>query len=79
MYSFFLLLAIIILSSIAGVIEYRRHQRRIFSIPVRVHINGTRGKSSVTRLVGAGLRAAGTSTLTKVTGTIPRLILDDGT
>ncbi|NCA85944.1 MAG: poly-gamma-glutamate synthase PgsB [Clostridia bacterium] len=79
MYSFFLLLAIIILASIAGVIEYRRHQRRIYSIPIRIHINGTRGKSSVTRLVGAGLRAAGISTLTKVTGTFPRLILEDGT
>ncbi len=46
---------------------------------MRIHINGTRGKSSVTRLVGAGLRAGGISNIVKVTGTFPRLILEDGT
>lgn len=79
MYSFYILLVMIILAVIVGVIEYRRHQRNVNAIPVRVHINGTRGKSSVTRLIGAGLRAGGKKTYTKVTGTFPRLILDDGT
>ena len=41
-------------------------------------MNGTRGKSSVTRLIGAGLRAGGYDTITKVTGTFPRLILKNG-
>lgn len=59
--------------------EYFRHQSYVNSIPVRIHINGTRGKSSVTRLVGAGLRAGGFKTVTKVTGTFPRLIMSDGT
>ncbi len=79
MYSFYILLVMIIAAAILGVIEYRRHQQRIFSIPVRIHINGTRGKSSVTRLIGAGLRAGGVSNIIKVTGTFPRLILEDGT
>jgi len=79
MYSFYILLVMIILAVIVGVIEYRRHQRNVDAIPVRVHINGTRGKSSVTRLIGAGLRAGGKKTYTKVTGTFPRLILEDGT
>ena len=79
MYTFYLLLAIIILSSVAGLIEYARHQKRIFSIPLRIHVNGTRGKSSVTRLIGAGLRAGGIPNIVKVTGTFPRLILEDGT
>jgi len=79
MYSFYVLLIIIIIASIAGLIEYARHQRRVASIPMRIHINGTRGKSSVTRLVGAGLRAGGISNIVKVTGTFPRLILEDGT
>ena len=79
MYSFYILLAIIILGAIALIIEYIRHQKRIYSIPIRIHINGTRGKSSVTRLVGAGLRKGGVSCITKVTGTFPRLILQDGT
>ena len=79
MYSFYILLVMIISATIVGLIEFFRHQKRIYSIPIRVHINGTRGKSSVTRLVGAGLRAGGISTITKVTGTFPRLILEDGT
>ncbi len=62
-----------------GVIEYIRHQRFLQSIPIRIHVNGTRGKSSVTRLIGAGLRAGGYNTITKVTGTFPRMILSDGT
>lgn len=79
MYSFYILLAIIIIAVIVGIIEYARHQKRIYSIPVRIHINGTRGKSSVTRLIGAGLRAGGITNITKVTGTFPRLIIEDGT
>lgn len=69
-----LALACIILAAL----EYGRHQNQLRSIPVRIHINGTRGKSSVSRLIGAGLRAGGLSTLTKVTGTFPRMILSDG-
>jgi poly-gamma-glutamate synthase PgsB/CapB len=79
MYSFFLLLSILVIAAIAGLYEYRLHQKRIYSIPVRIHINGTRGKSSVTRLIGAGLRAGGIPSITKVTGTFPRLIIEDGT
>lgn len=62
-----------------GVLEYIRHQKYLKSIPIRIHVNGTRGKSSVTRLIGAGLRAGGYHTITKVTGTFPRMILGDGT
>ncbi len=79
MYSFYILLVIIIVAAIVGIIEFARHQKRIYSIPIRIHINGTRGKSSVTRLIGAGLRAGGIKNIVKVTGTFPRLILEDGT
>jgi len=78
MHSFYTLLVIIIIASVVGVIEYFRHQKRIYSIPIRIHVNGTRGKSSVTRLIGAALRAGGISNITKVTGTFPRLIIEDG-
>jgi gamma-polyglutamate synthase len=57
-----------------GVIEFFAHQRRAFSIPIRIHVNGTRGKSSVTRLIAAGLRAGGIPTMAKTTGTLPRII-----
>src|SRR5205823_6076078 len=39
---------------------------------------GTRGKSSVTRLLAAALRAGGLRTVAKTTGTMARLILPDG-
>ncbi len=79
MYSFVILLILFLIAVVIGFIEYYRHQKRIYSIPVRIHVNGTRGKSSVTRLIGAGLRAGGISNITKVTGTFPRLIIEDGT
>ncbi|MEM9024852.1 MAG: poly-gamma-glutamate synthase PgsB, partial [Bacteroidota bacterium] len=62
-----------------GLYEYAVHQKHLSKIPIRIHVNGTRGKSSVTRLIGAGLRAGGFNTITKVTGTFPRMILGDGT
>lgn len=62
----------------AGVAERLAHERALRRIPVRIHVNGTRGKSSVTRLIAAALRAAGRTTCAKTTGTLPRFILPDG-
>lgn len=78
MLSFYIITSLTIALIIYGAIEYQLHQKNLKSIPIRIHINGTRGKSSVTRLVGAGLRAGGLKTITKVTGTYPRIILADG-
>lgn len=78
MYVFTVLSVVFVIVSIYGLIEYYLHQKRIYSIPIRVHVNGTRGKSSVTRLIGAALREGGIKTITKVTGTYPRLILENG-
>ncbi len=61
-----------------GLLEYHAHQRNLRAIPIRVHVNGTRGKSSVTRLIAAALRAGGFRTYAKVTGTLPRIIDDKG-
>ncbi|MCD6329609.1 MAG: poly-gamma-glutamate synthase PgsB, partial [Candidatus Cloacimonetes bacterium] len=52
------------------------HYRK--KIPVLIHINGTRGKSSVTRLIAAGLREGGKQTIAKTTGSAPRIILENG-
>ena len=52
--------------------------RNLRSIPHRIHINGSRGKSSVTRLIGAVMRVTGKTTVTKTTGTAPRFIKPDG-
>jgi poly-gamma-glutamate synthase PgsB/CapB len=56
----------------------RRHALRLRSIPIRIHVNGTRGKSTVTRLIAAGFREAGYRTIAKTTGTSARLLLEDG-
>lgn len=73
-----LLVVLIVGLVLAGALEYRAHIRRLSSIKIRVHINGTRGKSSVTRLVAAGLRAGGLRTFAKTTGTLPRMIMNTG-
>jgi poly-gamma-glutamate synthase PgsB/CapB len=78
MYVFTVLLIVFIIVVLYCLIEFALHQKRILSIPIRIHVNGTRGKSSVTRLIGAALREGGIRTITKVTGTYPRLILEDG-
>lgn len=62
-----------------GIVEYALHCKRLNKIKIRIHVNGTRGKSSVTRLIAAGLRAAGYKPIAKVTGTTPRIIYPDGT
>jgi len=59
-------------------IEYRIHCSFLSAIPIRIHVNGTRGKSSVTRLIAGALREHGLRTYAKTTGTIPRMIMEDG-
>jgi len=56
-------------------IEKINHEKNIKLIPVRIWVNGTRGKSSVTRLIAAGLRAGGKKVIAKTTGTRPRFII----
>jgi poly-gamma-glutamate synthase PgsB/CapB len=61
-----------------GFWEFRSHQFHLNQIPLRIHVNGTRGKSSVTRLIGAGLRSNGRRVFVKTTGTKARMISVDG-
>ncbi len=56
-------------------IELFQHLRALRKVPIRVHVNGTRGKSSVTRLIASGLRAGGRRVVAKTTGTLARVIL----
>lgn len=74
-------LVLVVTASAMVVLEmarYWQHRKHLAKIPIRVHVNGTRGKSSVTRLVTAGLRGGGLKVLAKTTGTLPRVILPDG-
>lgn len=59
-------------------IETIRHRMALRRIPIRIHVNGSRGKSSVTRLLAAALREGGKRTFAKVTGSRARMILTDG-
>lgn len=61
-----------------GLLESWQHRQRLRQIPIRIHVNGTRGKSSVTRLIAAGLRAGGVRTCAKTTGSLARMIMPDG-
>lgn len=73
-----ILLLILLALCSYGAWEYHGHQKRLCRIPLRIHVNGSRGKSSVTRLIAAGLRAGGMKTIAKTTGTLPRIIDHDG-
>ena len=54
------------------------HRKRLTTVPVRIHVAGSRGKTSTARLIGAGLRTGGRRVLVKTTGTVPRIMLPDG-
>ena len=68
----------ILLLIIFGTYEFQKCKISRKKIPNIIHINGTRGKSSVTRLIAAGLRAGEKKTIAKTTGSAPALIYEDG-
>ncbi len=73
-----LLIGLLALLLVLGAIESVVHARNLRRIPIRIHVNGTRGKSSVTRLIAGGLRAGGIVTCAKTTGTKAAMIVPDG-
>lgn len=62
---------------LGGIIEQRRHYANLESIPVRVMVNGIRGKSSITRLCAGALRGGDLRVVAKTTGTAARFIWPD--
>jgi poly-gamma-glutamate synthase PgsB/CapB len=60
------------------VLERAGVNRRRKAIPLRITVTGTRGKSSVTRMLAAVLRESGRRVLAKTTGSEAALILPDG-
>lgn len=75
---FWILLVVTLLVTVSALAEGLLHRRNLGRLPIRIHVNGTRGKSSVTRLIAAGLRAGGIRTCAKTTGTLARMIFPDG-
>ncbi|TGK25164.1 poly-gamma-glutamate synthase PgsB [Leptospira stimsonii] len=59
------------------VFEKWKHKNSLDSIPIRIHVNGTRGKSSVTRLIHSILSEAGWNVFAKTTGSAPNLLFPD--
>ena len=60
------------------VVESRVHRYILRRIPVRVHVNGTRGKTSMVRLIAAGLRAGNKRAFAKTSGTLTSVTNADG-
>ncbi len=58
--------------------EAWQHRIRLEGLDLRIHVNGIRGKSTVTRLVAGLLREAGYVTVAKSTGTFAAVIGPDG-
>lgn len=70
-------IALIIFVFILGVYEHVNHNKNLNRINLKININGTRGKSTATRLITGILKEAGTKVIGKTTGTSARIIYWD--
>ena len=57
-----------------GIVEKKRHSNRLEKIPIRININGIRGKSTITRLIYSTLREDNYRVIGKTTGTDARMM-----
>ena len=53
-----------------GIVEKRQHSDRLEKIPIRININGIRGKSTITRWIYSILREDKYRVIGKRTGTL---------
>jgi len=58
--------------------ESLAHRRRVDALAWRIHVNGIRGKSTVSRMIAGMLREHGLVTVAKSTGTFAAVINRDG-
>ncbi len=59
-------------------LESLAHRRRVDGLAWRIHVNGIRGKSTVSRIIAGMLREHGLVTVAKSTGTFAAVINRDG-
>ncbi|AOY78089.1 poly-gamma-glutamate synthase PgsB [Clostridium formicaceticum] len=57
-----------------GIYEQIKHNKNLNRINLRINVNGTRGKSTATRLITGILKEAGVKVVGKTTGTSARII-----
>ena len=77
MFLFTAILFSIVLFTILA-IEQKQHISQLHAIPHRIHVNGIRGKSSVTRLLASVLNEANIATVAKTTGSETNILTPDG-
>ena len=70
-----ILSAVLFLHLTGEALRARRDRAKLSHV---IYVNGTRGKSTVTRMIAAGLKAGGHRVLCKTTGTLPIAIHPDG-
>ncbi|TXL66716.1 poly-gamma-glutamate synthase PgsB [Cerasibacillus terrae] len=70
----FLIIIVSILILFLGWRQKKKHYENINSIPIRINVNGIRGKSTVTRLITTMIIESGLKTVGKTTGTAARMI-----
>ena len=69
---------ILVVLCLLGLAETLVHRRVLARLPIRIHVNGTRGKTSVVRLIAAGLSAGGLRVCSKTTGSFAAVTGPDG-
>lgn len=72
-------LVLVVILIVLAFVEASLHRRRVRAIPLRILVNGTRGKTTVTRLLQCGLKEGCHTVLAKTTGSEAAYILPDGT
>ncbi|EMJ93321.1 poly-gamma-glutamate synthase PgsB [Leptospira alstonii] len=77
LYSIFILSFLFLIFCAFLFFEKKNHVQMQKKIPIRIHVNGTRGKSSVTRLIHSILAEEGWNVFGKTTGSMPRLLFPD--
>ena len=71
-----MLIVSILLSIIFAMLIFEKStvQRSVSNLQLRIHVNGTRGKSSVTEYIAAAIFMAQPEVMAKITGIIPTII-----
>lgn len=69
-----IIIGIFVVILIRLILENKKNIENRKKLKAIIHVNGIRGKSTVTRLIDAGLKSGGFNTYAKTTGTLPMTI-----